>query len=111
MKSKYTEEQEIEMQALYEACETFEERSECVDMLADKYRKTDRMIIAKLSKMQVYITKPKTSKVTGTKPETKEQMVKRLETKLKWPPGDFNGLEKAPKLVIQKLLEEYKRED
>ena len=71
------------------------------------HSKTKRMIIAKLSKMEIYIKKPVTSKVTGAKPETKESMVRRLETKHKWPLNDYEGLEKAPKIVLQKLLGEF----
>jgi len=106
-KVKYTDKQENEMRELYEAAETDDERSEVVDKLTAMYAKSRRMIIAKLSKMQVYVTKSRTSKVTGKKPETKEQMVRRLETKFRWAQGDFQGLEKAPKIVLQKLLEEY----
>lgn len=106
---KYTKEQEEEMYALYTAAETPEERDEVVERLMAMYGKTKKMIVAKLSKMEIYIKKPNTSKVTGGRPETKEKMVQRLEVKLGWPPGDFEGLEKAPKLVLQKLLEEYKR--
>ena len=109
-KVKYTEEQEAEMKELYEAAESDDERSAAVDTLASKYAKSRRMIIAKLSKMDVYVTKSRTSKVTGKKPETKEQMVRRLETKFRWAQGDFQGLEKAPKIVLQKLLEEYKND-
>ena len=113
-KIKYTHEQVKEMQALYNAIpaddmseEAFEERAEVILDLADKYHKTSRMIIAKLSKMEIYIKKPKVSKVTGIKAETKETMVRRLEVKHNWPPGDYLGLEKAPKIVIQKLLGEF----
>lgn len=106
---KYTPEQEQEMKAEYEAAEDDADRSTVVDELAEKYGKNRRQIIAKLVKMEVYKTVPRTSKVTGTRPETKEAMVRRLEVKKKWPSGDFNGLEKAPKIVLLKLLEEYQR--
>jgi hypothetical protein len=105
-KVKYTPEQEAEMLMEYEACETDEEREQCVLDLAEKYGKNKRMIVAKLSKMEIYRKKPVVSKVTGGKPETKENMVRRLETKLGYPKDDFLGLEKAPKLVLQKLLGE-----
>jgi hypothetical protein len=113
-KVKYTHKQETEMQALYEAvpandfsAEAFAERDEIVLDLADKYHKTKRMIVAKLSKMDIYLVKPKVSKVTGVKAETKEAMVKRLEAMHNWPAGDYAGLEKAPKIVLQKLLNEF----
>jgi hypothetical protein len=102
------------MQALYEAvpandfsAEAFAERDEIVLDLAERYDKTKRMIVAKLAKMDIYLTKPKVSKVTGVKAETKEAMVKRLEAKHSWPIGDYAGLEKAPKIVLQKLLGEF----
>lgn len=104
---KYNEDQEQEMYALYTAAETHEERAKVVEFLATKYRKNTRMITAKLSKMDIYITVPRVSKVTGVKPETKEQMVRRLEKKFDWPSGDFAGLEKCPKVVLQKLLGEF----
>ena len=113
-KLKYTYKQEQEMIALYTGVpeddlseKAFAERSLIIEELADKYHKNTKMIIAKLAKMKIYITKPKVSKVTGKKAETKEAMVRRLEAKKGWPLGDFNGLEKSPKIVIQKLLGEF----
>jgi hypothetical protein len=105
---KYTEDQEQEMKVLYEACETNEERDEVVLDLADRYAKNKRMITAKLAKMQIYVKKERISKVTNTTPETKASMVSRLEAKHSWPAGDYAGLEKAPKIVLQKLLNEFK---
>lgn len=102
---KYTPAQEQEMSRMYLACETQEERDECVQELAERYEKSERMIIAKLSKMEIYKKKPTVSKVLGTKPETKESLVRKLEEKFGYQNGDFDGLEKAPKLVLAKLLE------
>jgi len=111
---KYTPQQEDRMAAMYQSIPendmseaAFAERAEVIQDLADIYKKTPRMIIAKLSKMKIYITKPKVSKVTGKPPETKEAMVRRLERKHNWSSGDYDGLEKAPKIVLQKLLKEY----
>ena len=108
MKQKYNEDQEKEMHAMYTAADSTEERAEVVEFLANKYNKNTRMITAKLAKMDIYVTVPRVSKVTGVKPETKEAMVRRLEVKEGWPSGDFAGLEKSPKIVIQKLLKEFK---
>ena len=108
MKQKYNEDQEKEMHAMYTAADSTEERAKVVEFLANKYNKNTRMITAKLAKMDIYVTVPRVSKVTGVKPETKEAMVRRLEVKEGWPSGDFAGLEKSPKIVIQKLLKEYK---
>ena len=113
-KAKYTKEQEERMVTMYRgipaedmSINAFKQRAEIVTDIAEIFKKTDRMIIAKLAKLKVYITQPKTSKVTGRAPETKEAMVRRLETKDGYPMGDYSGLEKAPKIVLQKLLEEF----
>jgi hypothetical protein len=105
---KYSEQDERFMAETYDPLASEAERDEAVEIIMRKLDKTKRMIVAKLSKMDLYVKKSRVSKVTGKSPETKEQMIRRLETKLGWPPGDFEGLEKAPKIVIQKLLEEYK---
>lgn len=112
-KLKYTPEQEQEMQLKYGAInandlseEAFADRDEIIQFLADKYNKTPRMIIAKLSKMELYIPKPRRSKVTGGSPEKKEDMIRRLEIKYGCNPGDLESVAKATKLAIQILLEE-----
>lgn len=105
-KAKYTPEQELQMQMEYNACETDEERDECVQELADRYDKNKRMIIAKLSRMKVYQPKTRVSKVTGGKPETKEALVARLEKLHKVQPGDLASVTKASKLAILILLGE-----
>ena len=103
---KYTPEQEEELLREYNACTTFEERDEVIAELAEKWRKTPRMLIAKLSNMDVYIKKPTISKVTGGKPETKESMVHRLEVKYGVPKDTLISVTKASKLAIRILLQE-----
>ena len=73
---------------------------------ADKWDKSERSIIAKLSKMGIYKSKVKLSKVTGSKCETKEQLVARIE--VMYNKVGLEGLDKAPKLTLLKLLGERK---
>lgn len=101
---KYTKEQDDEMYSKYKAAEDADARSLVVVTLAKKWDKPTRSIIAKLSKMGIYISKANISKVTGNKPETKEQIVTRIEKKWNVLEGTFIGLEKAPKLVLITLL-------
>jgi hypothetical protein len=61
-----------------------------------------RSIIAKLSKAGVYVVPTRISKVTGDVPETKVQLVKKIEEKLGI--DDLYGLDKAPKLTLLKIL-------
>ena len=98
---------EDELKNLYLSSEDYDERRELITTYAKKYDKTDRMVIAKLNKMGIYKPKPKISKVTGEKPQTKEQIVTKIAALIN---EDLEGLEKAPKLVLMRLLrklEEY----
>ena len=101
---KYSKEQEGEMYDCYKEATTDDEREAVVEMFVLKYKKQKRSIIAKLSKMGIYKSKIKLSKITGRKAETKESMVKRLEEMYDWP--ECVGLDKAPKLTLQKMLRE-----
>jgi len=102
---KYSPEQEEKMYDLYSAADTPEGREQVVMQLATEWGKPKRSIIAKLSKMKIYISKAKISKVTGRHPETKEQLVVKIEVRFGVEEGKFMGLEKAPKLVLKALLE------
>jgi len=101
---KYTPEQESKLFDAYSVSVTNEQRDAVVLEYSTKFNKPVRSIIAKLSKMGIYISKVRQSKVTGNKPETKEQLVTKLEVKFNVNEGDFMGLEKAPKLVLVTLL-------
>ena len=98
---KYTPEQETELSEAYVATE---DKKEIVEKFAAKWQKSPRSIIAKLSKMGIYVSAKRISKVSGDKPKTKEQIVADLEVKFNVVAGDFSGLEKAPKLVLIRLL-------
>ena len=99
---KYTEEMEQELEKAYLSVKDYDERREIINTLAQKWDKTPRMLIAKLNKMGIYETRPNISKVTGEKPQTKEQIVRKIEHVLN--AGSMEGLEKAPKLVLLALL-------
>lgn len=106
---KYTEEQEEEMKALYLAEDTQEGREAVVQELHERWKKPIKSIIAKMSKSNYYIRKENISKLTGAKPETKEQLVRRIATYLGRQEFEVEGLEKAPKKVLLMLLGEYKK--
>lgn len=102
MELKYTAEQESELINLYNACGTHEDRENVILKFMGKHGKSKKSVIAKLSKSGQYIPKPKISKVTGEKPETKEQMVQKICFNLGL--NELEGLDKAPKLTLQRLL-------
>jgi len=101
---KYTNEQEAEMYDKYKAATDADMREAVVLKLVKDWGFPKRSIIAKLSKMGIYVSKAKISKLTGNKPETKEQLVGRIETRFDIIPGSWIGLEKAPKMVLVALL-------
>lgn len=101
---KYTHEQGDELHDAYIVADGDDERKDVVVKYARLWNKPTRSIIAKLSKMGVYKSIARTSKVTGDKPETKEQLVRKLESKFFAIDGAWAGLEKAPKLVLVALL-------
>jgi len=101
---KYSKEQEAEMYTIYSLATDADQREAVVLKLVKIWGFPKRSIIAKLSKMGIYVSKAKMSKLTGNKPETKEQLVGRIETRFDIIPGSWIGLEKAPKMVLLALL-------
>ena len=101
---KHSKEQERELHDVYKECETQDEREDVVERYVLKWNKEKRSIIAKLSKMGIYKSRAKISKVTGATPETKMQLVARIETMLG--KQGLDGLDKAPKLTLLKILGE-----
>lgn len=67
--------------------------------LADEFGKDVRSVRAKAVRLGVYKAKEKTSK-TGGKVESKEDIVKDIADLVG---KNLDGLEKAPKLVLQEL--------
>jgi len=76
-----------------------------VAILANKYGKSEKSIIGKLSKEGVYKRAVYVTK-TGEKPVTKAELVENIERAFGLMSGDLNGLEKAPKSVLKILKEE-----
>ena len=109
---KYTQEQEHELKADYAAIavDDHDTREKFILVYMHKHKKSKRSVIAKLSKMSnsngepLYIARPKVSKVTNEKPQTKDQMVGNLTTMLGFSTGELEGLDKTPKLVLDKLV-------
>jgi len=67
--------------------------------LADEFGKNVKSVIAKAVRMGLYKAKERTSK-TGGKIETKEEIVAEISELVG---KSLDGLEKAPKLVLQEL--------
>jgi hypothetical protein len=101
--NKYSKEMEDELAAAYQHADNQEERDETVETFALKWGKPKRSIIAKLSKMQIYKAKERISNITGGAPRTKEQIVKDIAILMRVPLTDLSGLEKSPKLPLQKI--------
>lgn len=89
----YTEAQEAEMLALG----TID--SAAAEKLAIKFDKNVKSVIAKAVRLGIYQAKQRTSK-TGGKVESKEQIVADIAAIVG---KSLDGLEKAPKLVLQEL--------
>ena len=78
-----------------------------VAILAERYGKSEKSIIGKLSKEGVYQRQEYKTKA-GEKPITKAEIVENLSNELN---ENLQGLEKAPKEVLKRLLgslEEYR---
>jgi hypothetical protein len=103
---KYTPEQEEELKQ-YEDIENYDEREDFILKFMHKHNKSKKSLVAKLSKMGIYKSKPKISKVTGDTPETKTQMVEKLGRKWGMNANELEGLDKAPKLTLMKILKRF----
>lgn len=71
--------------------------------LAARYDAKERSIIAVLSRAGVYKKKTYQPKY-GLTPHTKEQLVQLIEASANEVAGTYDGLEKAPKFVLLRLL-------
>ena len=106
-KKKYDKDMEDELASAYTSANSDEERVEIIERYVSLWGKPTRSIIAKLSKMKIYKPKERISKLTGEIPRTKDQLVKDLAIQMRCRLEELLGLEKAPKLVILKILKEY----
>lgn len=98
--SNYTEEQTVEMVAAYVKTPT----RETVEELAEKYEKSLKSIIGKLSREGVYQRQSYKTK-TGETPVTKEELVSEIATGLEIDLEKLLGLEKAPKQTLKNILD------
>jgi hypothetical protein len=96
--SNYTEEQTMEMVGAYLDQPT----PETVECLAEKYGKSKKSIIGKLSREGVYRREAYVSK-TGEKPITKIEIVSQIAEHLDLESSDLSGLEKSPKESLKNL--------
>lgn len=94
----YTEQITKELIEAYEDDPT----RETVEELADKYGKSIKSIIGKLSREGVYRREVYRSK-TGDLPVTKIEIVNNIANALGIEPESLVGLEKSPKAALQKL--------
>lgn len=94
----YTEQITKELIEAYEDDPT----RETVEELADKYGKSIKSIIGKLSREGVYRREVYRSK-TGELPVTKIEIVNNIANALGIEPESLVGLEKSPKAALQKL--------
>jgi hypothetical protein len=92
----YTDEMVAEMHSLYEANPT----RETVDILASKFGKSVRSIIAKLSREGIYVAQPRVTK-TGEPVVRKAELVAQIEDHFSI---EIPSLVKASKADLQSLL-------
>ena len=97
----YSKEMTTDMINCYQAAPN----RQTVTILAEKYGKSEKSIIGKLSKEGVYQRQEYRTKA-GEKPITKGELVNHIEQYLGLMEGDLSGLEKAPKEVLKLLREE-----
>ena len=93
----YTAEQTAELVKLYQAGTTKE-------ALAEKFGKTVRSIVAKLSREKVYVKPERTTK-TGEKIVKKDAHADAIGAILKLPENDIESLTKANKSALRAIFE------
>lgn len=75
-----------------------------IEELSQKYNRTIRSIVGKLSKEGIY-KKPSYLTKRGEVPVSKDEIVEFIAKALNEPSEKLEGLEKAPKPVLRMLLE------
>lgn len=104
-KLKYSKEETSFIYDNYTQCETQDDREKFIEKyLADNPHRSKRSLISLLSILKIYKTRQRVSKLTGTAPETKSSLVKRIEKMLGV--QDLVGLDKAPKITLLRILKE-----
>ena len=76
---------------------------ETILRLAEQYSRSVRSITAKLSRAGVY-KKPEYRTKTGEQPHTKDELIEVLAKLMDCESYTLEGLEKAPKLVLRKII-------
>ena len=99
VKTAYTTEQTLELVNAYKA----EPNAETVAAFAEKFGKTVKSVIAKLSREGVYQKKEYVSK-SGQKPEKKDSVADAIGAILKMSDGEIDSLAKANKTALQKIF-------
>jgi hypothetical protein len=95
----YSPEQTAEMLAAYSNAPT----PETVSALAEKFGKTVRSVVAKLSREGVYKSKEYVGK-TGEKPVKKDDLADKLAEAFGLTEAEADSLTKANKTALQKIL-------
>lgn len=95
----YTEEQTAELVAAYKANPT----ADTVAAFAEKFGKTAKSIIAKLSRENVYQKKEYKTK-TGEKPQAKDKTAEAIGRVLKMTEAEVDSLTKANKSALEKIF-------
>lgn len=102
-KTAYTVEQTLELIEAYKA----EPSQETVTAFAEKFDKTVKSVIAKLSREGVYQKKEYVSKA-GTKPVKKEELATELMEAFGLSDAEADSLAKANKTALVKILAKVK---
>ena len=102
-KTAYTVEQTQELVAAY----TAEPAQETVIMFAEKFGKTVKSVIAKLSREGVYKKKEYVSK-TGEKPVKKEELATEFMELFGLSDAEADSIAKANKTALKKILDKTK---
>lgn len=105
VKKRYTDDMEKELVAAYSGARSEDERTHIVHSFMEKWNRSEKSVIAKLAKMDVYIKPTVVSKVTGGQPITKDRVVTQIEMLLGADPEELVGLDKAPKQTLLRLKE------
>ena len=98
-KTAYTVEQTIELVEAYKVNPS----QETVSHFAEKFGKTVKSVIAKLSREGVYQKKEYVSK-SGQKPEKKDSVADAIGAVLGLSEGEIDSLAKANKTALQKIF-------
>jgi hypothetical protein len=103
VKTAYTVEQAAELVAAY----TANPSAEVVATFAEKFGKSVKSVVAKLSREGVYQKKEYVSK-TGVKPVKKDELATQFQTKFGLTEAEADSLTKANKTALAKILNSFK---